>query len=377
MSRKRGGRRRPAPGADRANRAAPSANALPAASPPTEDADDSLSWLDRRRWLTPSALPVVVSLAVHSVLLLMVAGLAWQVSIGPRPDRTIPVQLSLSPEPSSTPQVADETAPIPALSAIAGGQGIEGAAVSNFDPGEDGSKPAVTHRTLGRAGTGESGTMKALGGGQSSSLGGVMFAGVRARQAQKIVYVVDASGAMVSSFTWVVQELIRSIDTLDPEQSFQVVLFRDRPPMRGSGASVVDLFPSGTGRLVAATPDNKAAVAEWLRKQHPIGRSNPLDGLIKGLEYTPDVVFLLSRSIRRSGGAGGQMPAWGLGREATLARLEQANPREAWSGKRMVVIKALQFIEDDPTGTMRAIADLHGDGEGSYRIVKPLETPAR
>jgi hypothetical protein len=43
----------------------------------------------------------------------------------------------------------------------------------------------------------------------------------------------------------------------------------------------------------------------------------------------------------------------------------------------MVVIKALQFIEDDPTGTMRAIADLHGDGEGSYRIVKPLETPAR
>lgn len=307
----------------------------------------------------------------------MVAGLAWQVSIGPRPDRTIPVQLSLSPEPSSTPQVADETAPIPALSAIAGGQGIEGAAVSNSDPGEDGSKPAVTHRTLGRAGTGESGTMKALGGGQSSSLGGVMFAGVRARQAQKIVYVVDASGAMVSSFTWVVQELIRSIDTLDPEQSFQVVLFRDRPPMRGSGASVVDLFPSGTGRLVAATPDNKAAVAEWLRKQHPIGRSNPLDGLIKGLEYTPDVVFLLSRSIRRSGGAGGQMPAWGLGREATLARLEQVNPREAWSGKRMVVIKALQFIEDDPTGTMRAIADLHGDGEGSYRIVKPLETPAR
>jgi hypothetical protein len=278
VSRKRGGRRRPAPGADRANRAAHGTNSLPAASPPTEDVDDSLSWLDRRRWLTPSALPVVVSLAVHSVLLLMVAGLAWQVSIGPRPDRTIPVQLSLSPEPSSTPQVADETAPIPALSAIAGGQGIEGAAVSNSDPGEDGSKPAVTHRTLGRAGTGESGTMKALGGGQSSSLGGVMFAGVRARQAQKIVYVVDASGAMVSSFTWVVQELIRSIDTLDPEQSFQVVLFRDRPPMRGrwgvgrrsfserhGAAGRRDAGQQGRrGRVAAqAAPDRAVQSARW------------------------------------------------------------------------------------------------------------------
>jgi hypothetical protein len=366
---------------------APVAPPLPRASSPTSpashgsglalDLPEPTGWFDRRRWLGPTALPLVVSLAVHSVLLILIAGLAWQVTLAPRPDRTIPVQLSLSPEPSDTPQAPDESAPVPALSAIASGEGLEGSAISTPDAGTQGQQPEISHRVLGRSGTGESGTMKALGGGKSSAMGGVMFAGVRARQAKEIVYVVDASGAMVSSFTWVVQELTRSIETLDPEQSFQVVLFRDRPPARGLPAALVDQFPGGTGRLIAATPANKMAMTEWLRRQHPLGRSNPMDGLLKGLEYTPDVIFLLSRSIRRSGGAGGTMPAWGLGREATLARLEQANPREAWSGKREVVIKALQFIEDDPTGTMRAIAGQHGDGEGSYRIVKPLETPSR
>jgi hypothetical protein len=323
--------------------------------------------------LGPSAVPLGVSLAVHGVLLLLIAGLALRVTMGS--DRgPIPVQLALAPEMSDTPQAPDESAPIPSLSALASGEGIEGVELASPDAGNSGpDKPSATHMDLGREGTGESGAMKALSGGRSSTLGGVTFAGVRARQAKKIVYVVDASGAMISSFTWVVQELRRSIDSLDPEQEFQVVLFRDRPPTRQSPAALTDAFPLVSKGLAPATPDNKIAAGRWLASIAPMGRSNPLDGLVRGLAYTPDVVFLLSRSIRRSGGSGGSAPAWSLGREATLARLEQANPRGGWSGKRRVVIKALQFIEDDPTGTMQAIAQQHGDGEGSYRVIRPKE----
>lgn len=350
---------------------APATTSIASAAPSTNPALRLFEFIES--FIGPSVLPMGVSLAIHGLLLLFIAGLALRVSVG-RDRAPIPVQLALSPETSETPQAPDESAPVPSLTALAGGDGIEGIELAAADPGNQGNKPQATHLTLGRAGTGESGALNALSGGRSSTMGGVTFAGVRARQAKRVVYVVDASGAMISSFTWVVQELRRSIDSLDPEQEFQIVLFRDRPPTRTHPASLTDVFPASSKELVPATPDNKAAAAAWLKGVAPVGRSNPLDGLVKGLSYTPDVVFLLSRSIRRSGGAGGSTPAWSLGRDATLARLEQANPRDGWSGKRAVVIKALQFIEDDPTGTMQAIAQTHGDGEGSYRIVKPKES---
>src|SRR6185295_11960745 len=96
----------------------------------------------------------------------------------------------------------------------------------------------------------------------------------------------------------------------------------------------------------------------------PTGRSNPLDGLRRGLSLDPDAVFLLSRSIRRSGGAAGDGTGaaaigegaggvWGRGKTEILAELDKLNPRRGQ--QRRTVIEALQFLEEDPTGTMQAI----------------------
>ena len=38
-------------------------------------------------------------------------------------------------------------------------------------------------------------------------------------------------------------------------------------------------------------------------------------------------------------------------------------------GRRRVVIKAIQFLEPDPTGTMPLIGEQHGDGPGSYSVL--------
>ena len=38
-------------------------------------------------------------------------------------------------------------------------------------------------------------------------------------------------------------------------------------------------------------------------------------------------------------------------------------------GQRRTVIKAIQFLEEDPTGTMQAIGEDHGDGPGSYAVL--------
>jgi hypothetical protein len=213
-----------------------------------------------------------------------------------------------------------------------------------------------------------------------SAIRGATFAGMGAKRAASVVYVVDASGAMVSSLKFVLAELDRSVSNLSSAQKFQVVLFRERGG--DGGTSLYEVFsPRGDPeheQLLLATPGNKAALREWLKTILPTGRSNPLDGLRRGLSLGPDAIFLLSRSIRRSGGAAGDGTGaaaigeaaggvWGRGKSEILAELDKLNPR--WGEHRRAVIKAIQFLEEDPTGTMQAIGDEHGDGPGSYSVV--------
>ncbi|MEX2219316.1 MAG: hypothetical protein WD749_11240 [Phycisphaerales bacterium] len=199
---------------------------------------------------------------------------------------------------------------------------------------------------------------------------GATFAGLGTRRAESVVYVVDASGAMVSSLKFILAELERSARGLSSAQKFAVVLFRDRPE---SGSRYELFVPPGGDpsrvMLAPASPTNKAALARWLLTVRPGGRSNPLDGLRCGLAFKPDVVFLLSRSIPRSAGEPGAGPGiWGRGRAETLAELDRLNPK-GLNGQRRAVIKAIQFLEDDPTGTMQAIGAGHGDGQGSYTVL--------
>ena len=205
---------------------------------------------------------------------------------------------------------------------------------------------------------------------QDDAAVGATFAGLGARQATRIVYVVDASGAMVTSLKFVIAELERSVRSLSSAQKFQVILFRDRP---GAEGGLYEVFSptGGRAKLVPATAANKAALSKWLATAHPVGRSNPIDGLRRAFEFDPDAIFLLSRSIRRSGGGGGDDPGgvWGRGPQETLAELDRLNPRDGRSGRRRVVIKAIQFLEEDPTATMQRIGEEHGDGPGSYSVL--------
>jgi hypothetical protein len=89
--------------------------------------------------------------------------------------------------------------------------------------------------------------------------------------------------------------------------------------------------------------------------------------LRRGIEFDPDAIFLLSRSIRRS--SGDREGVWGRGPHETLAELDRLNPRNPITGRRAVVVKAIQFLEEDPTGTMQNIGTEHGDGPGSYAVL--------
>lgn len=190
------------------------------------------------------------------------------------------------------------------------------------------------------------------------------FAGLASERADRVVYVVDASGAMASSLAFVVQELTRSIGALDESQYFQVVLFREMPPdSADAGRPPYEAFAPD---LVRATPGNKAAVGSWLSAARPVGRSTPLPGLRAALTFKPDVVFLLTRSIVRSG----RTREWGSGNDDVLSQLDALNPVNSLTRRRPTIIKAIQFLDEDPSGLLKAIAASHGDGAGSYAVRK-------
>lgn len=190
------------------------------------------------------------------------------------------------------------------------------------------------------------------------------FAGVEVARATRIVYVMDGSAAMVPSLPFVKEELMRSVGRLGAGQAFQVVVFR-RPPVVNGRATAPEIERFSTSEpYLDATPSNKVRLAQWLERVQPKGGSAPLIGLSAGLNQGPDLVFLLTCSIRRTGTS-----EWGSGKDSILASLDALNPVNAFTGQRPAVIKTLQFLDEDPTGILPAIASAHGDGEGSYRVL--------
>lgn len=196
------------------------------------------------------------------------------------------------------------------------------------------------------------------------------FAGVQVRKARRIVYAVDVSGAMAACLDSVLLELRRSIGRLDAEQQFQIVFFRQE--LNGEQRAVAIDDRGGKASMLGASAENKRRVDQLLRSARPLGRSAPLAGLKRSLELAPDVVFLLTSNIRRSD--------QGEASDAMILRsLDDLNPISRVSGRRPVVIKTLQFVEDDPTGLMQSIGQHHGDGPGSYVLLKvsDIERPER
>lgn len=182
------------------------------------------------------------------------------------------------------------------------------------------------------------------------------------KAAASIVYVVDGSGAMIASLSLVLDHLSESLQRLSPTQRFQIVVFgadseRDyrKPPLESD---------DDDGWLRPITPV-KRRVAQWLDGLTAQGRSNPLDGLRAALALDPELVYLLSQSIPRTGAD----PMWGVGADATLDELDRLNPIDPKTGFRPAVIKSIQFINPDPTRLMEKIGLAHGDGAGSFRLL--------
>ncbi|MBY0112511.1 MAG: hypothetical protein K2Y21_06795 [Phycisphaerales bacterium] len=325
-----------------------------------------------RKWWTPLALPLIISAFVHaSVVVALIAfdafpGAPGRVAIHNSDDVTTALHLAPSPVPEPPPEVKPEPVPEPAPIAAAEPAPTPAAAVEPapeisttvvFEQPVAPPKPVAPARPAPAAEP--TPTVSTPAPVAQAPMAG--FAGVNVQVARRVVYAVDVSGAMAQCLDTVLLELRRSIGRLDSDQQFQVVFFREDL----SGATRVAAIDDASGKatLLSATPESKRRVDQLLRSARPSGRSAPAVGLKRALEFGPDVIFLLTSNIRRT-------DAGQADNTRVLRMLEDLNPKSRITGRRAVVIKTLQFVEDDPTGLMQAIADAHGDGPGSYTLLK-------
>jgi uncharacterized protein with von Willebrand factor type A (vWA) domain len=107
--------------------------------------------------------------------------------------------------------------------------------------------------------------------------------GGRARGARRIVYVVDRSGSMMTTFEAVRQELRKSIAGLRRSQRFHVIFFNAGQP--------VENRPK---KLVPATSAQQQRLLEFVATIQAEGGTDPIPAMERAFAVKPDLIYFLT-----------------------------------------------------------------------------------
>lgn len=181
------------------------------------------------------------------------------------------------------------------------------------------------------------------------------FLGVEGGDARQVAFLIDASGTMIDTLPFVLNELKATLNKLSDGQTFTVVFFQ--------GDDVIEVPPLGMKRADVQT---RRRVIQWIDQPGhvvPRGGTNPLLAIQYVLKYRPQVLFLLSDDITGQG-------RYKVEQRRLLAEIDRANT----GGTR---ISTIQFIYRDPLaevpgrrGTLELIAERTG---GSYKFLDASE----
>jgi hypothetical protein len=147
--------------------------------------------------------------------------------------------------------------------------------------------PTGEHTDLAILGVGTGGgdlSRVGLGGGTVQTGPTFFGLGGKAREARRIVYVVDCSGSMLELMESVKTELKRSLKGLRRSQRFHVIFYNDGPPIENPPK-----------KLVIATAVNKEAAFEFIDKNVQAGGgTEPIPAVRQAFSIKPDLVYFLS-----------------------------------------------------------------------------------
>ena len=192
-----------------------------------------------------------------------------------------------------------------------------------------------------------------------------------AANAHHIVYVVDRSGSMAPTFQQVQLEILKSINKLQPEQDFTIILFSDNQYIEGPQK-----------RLVSAHPENKRAADNFLKDITASGSTTVLPALKRAFEVLKyadaskagRVIYLLSDGDF-AGMSGGSTYTAADGRvlngnEAVIQWLWDNNPKEGKTGR--VHVSTLLYLSRDEEA-IKVMETISKDSGGRFKSIIPDE----
>lgn len=302
-------------------------------------------------------MPWGVSILFHVVLVVIAFFLVWTQVIKAEEEQTIipNTQLSETPgAPLKMEEVTEESSSTPMT-------------VPVVDPTVTTPTPTVTNTPIPTKMMGAKFQGGQTGGplgntNGSGDFGAGMFGS--GGNARKIAFIVDASGSMVDVLPFVVNELKRSINALQPAQNITIIFF--------SGEGIYEV-PGGGGvkGLRSCTPKFKDDIREWVTLSNfkfetgGRGSQHVEDAILRALSYKPQMVFLLSDNLTGGGQGATQHEIF---QGELMDAIRKANNKL----KPPAVFHTIQFLYEDPlvraglTGTLRLIAD---ETDGDYRFI--------
>ena len=316
----------------------PNADVLAA---PMEEEDDVRSEVAA---VMSELLPWGISVLLHVALVLLAIFIVWSVQTVMEEEDVIIPSVTLSDTPGA-PLTMQQTQKIQSQ-ASSQQRTITKTETQTVSPVE--TKQTTDIQLIGAAGgpSSKSSPFSGLGNANGPFSASLYGSGGNAK---RIAYVVDASGSLIDTLPFVIEELKESIRKLSDQQSFTVIFFSDGKVIQ----------PPRTG-LLEANKDVRDQVQAWLDSGAVTaqGTTAPLEAVKKALSYRPQLVFLLSDNI-----TGRQK--YELERETLIAELMQANTGGA-------KINTIQFIYPDPlekAGLKPTLKELSDKTGGVYKFV--------
>ncbi|MCE9590289.1 MAG: VWA domain-containing protein [Planctomycetes bacterium] len=358
----------------------PNSGALPEGKPPVEEGQEEPTVREEANLLLETLAPWGISILLHLGIVLLAVFMTWNsvqkldIEIE---EPIIPIStFSATPGVPMTGRMSTSTAMAstklsrststsaaalgPGKTGVAGlgGTGTGGGKGSGVGPGSGGGPGSmiIGFGTGGGGGAGGGGGSP-FGTGTGGGGGGGLRVGFfgNGGNAKKIIYLIDASGSLIDTLPFVINELKRSINALSEVQSFTVIFFQ--------GDDVKEVPPRN---LKPANAETKKRVIEWIDPAAgniiPGGGTNPVKALKLALQYQPQLIYVLSDNITGNG-------RFEVDQRRLLADIERANS----AGTK---INTIQFIYQDPLvaknlkGTLELISTRSG---GIYKFLDARE----
>jgi hypothetical protein len=160
---------------------------------------------------------------------------------------------------------------------------------------------------------------------------------------RKIVYLVDASGSMLTVFPRVKQELMLSISHLQPIQAFNVIVFHE---------DASDLQTMSKGGLLMANPDNKIAAGKFTDDQRAMGGTDPTPAIKLAFSQKPDLIYVLTDGFDN---VDSFQAIIDLFKNLNVGKATKVNAIMLKSRDDPALEHVLQTITDDAGGTFKVI----------------------